>query len=146
VPEPPPQAVEPPHPARPPRLGVAEVGRDPRFDHLPPGFSTDPSLWIVIRLLGSVMAALTVSGIARRPSHRPGSDGADQILDVIQALEFAELVNAAYDVQPAHLVNSAGEKLTAGGRPSWRSSRDPKAEFAGRTLLRLASMARSVWV
>jgi hypothetical protein len=38
-------------------------------------------------------------------------------MDAIKAIEFAQLVNAAYDVQPANLVNSAGKKVIAGNRP-----------------------------
>lgn len=37
-------------------------------------------------------------------------------MDLIKAIEFAQLVSAAYDVQPANLGNSAGKEVTAGGR------------------------------
>lgn len=37
-------------------------------------------------------------------------------MDLNKAIEFAELVNAAYDILPGNLVNSAGNKVTAGGR------------------------------
>jgi hypothetical protein len=33
-----------------------------------------------------------------------------------KAIEFAQLVNAAYKIPPADLANSAGQKVTAGGR------------------------------
>ena len=39
------------------------------------------------------------------------------MIDWNKAIEFAQLVNAAYDIQPDNLANSAGQKLTAGGRP-----------------------------
>src|SRR3954471_3616516 len=44
------------------------------------------------------------------------SDGEERIMDLSKAIEFAQLVSAAYDVQPASLGNSAGKKVTAGGR------------------------------
>jgi hypothetical protein len=34
----------------------------------------------------------------------------------MKAIEFAQLVNAAYAIQPGNLANSAGQKVTAGGR------------------------------
>jgi Lipase (class 3) len=38
-------------------------------------------------------------------------------MDVSKAIEFAQLVDAAYSVPPSDLANSSGKKLTAGGRP-----------------------------
>ncbi len=37
-------------------------------------------------------------------------------MDINKAIEFAQLVNAAYEIQPGNLVNSAGAKVTAGSR------------------------------
>jgi hypothetical protein len=37
-------------------------------------------------------------------------------MDVMKAIEYAQLVSAAYDVPPSDLANSAGKTITAGGR------------------------------
>ena len=37
-------------------------------------------------------------------------------MDWNKAIEFAQLVNAAYDVPPSDLANSSGKRITAGGR------------------------------
>ena len=37
------------------------------------------------------------------------------MMDPNKAIEFAQLVNAAYAIPPANLTNSAGNAITAGG-------------------------------
>jgi hypothetical protein len=36
-------------------------------------------------------------------------------MDLNQAIKFAQLVNAAYAVNPSDLANSAGQSISAGG-------------------------------
>ena len=45
-----------------------------------------------------------------RPFHTGATD-----MDPNEAIEFAQLVNAVYAIQPTNLANSAGAVITAGG-------------------------------
>ena len=39
-------------------------------------------------------------------------------MDLNKAIEYAQLINAAYAILPANITNSAGTTVTAGARPT----------------------------